>query len=156
MMAKSTKHKRYGCLHSLYSKTRGRCHLCGEEVLPPEEFGDVQLWGRDSPSVDHLVPQSEGGDDSDENLMLAHHGCNASRGTEDAQVARMRLSGRRRPPMSSSEANLLSAGVGVATAMVAGEVDATVDPVSGERKFNVQSALIKGGLAAGLTRLLLL
>lgn len=155
-MANSTRHRRYGCLHSLYSKTRGRCHLCGEVVLPPEQFGDVQLWGRDSPTVDHLIPQSEGGDDSEDNLLLAHHGCNASRGTEHAQLARMRLSGRRRPPMSSREANLLSAGVGVGMAMVAGEVDATVDPVSGERNFNVGSALLTGGLVAGLTRLLLL
>jgi 5-methylcytosine-specific restriction endonuclease McrA len=34
-----------------------------------------------SPTVDHLIPVSEGGTDAPENLRLAHRTCNTKRGT---------------------------------------------------------------------------
>lgn len=45
------------------------CHLCG---LPVDEA---------AASMDHLVPLSEGGPHSRENVKLAHHLCNSVRGT---------------------------------------------------------------------------
>jgi hypothetical protein len=51
-----------------------RCHLCLGKV-------DRHLVCPDplSPSIDHLVPISDGGSDDPENLRLAHFGCNSSR-----------------------------------------------------------------------------
>lgn len=48
------------------------CHLCGGSVAP-------HLWGSshpDAPTIDHLVPVSRGGFDTDDNVKLAHRICN--------------------------------------------------------------------------------
>lgn len=53
-----------------------RCHLCGGPV-------DPALTGtksRHKPSVDHLIPLSEDGDDEMYNCRLAHLSCNSTRG----------------------------------------------------------------------------
>lgn len=52
-----------------------RCHLCRRAV-------DRRLSGAHpkAPSVDHLVPVSDGGTDEPENLALAHWICNVRRG----------------------------------------------------------------------------
>jgi 5-methylcytosine-specific restriction endonuclease McrA len=47
------------------------CHICGELVT------------RENWSVDHLVPLSLEGEHTRENVKLAHHACNASRGNRD-------------------------------------------------------------------------
>jgi len=52
-----------------------RCHLCKRKVNPKLKTPDDR-----SPSFDHLVPISDGGDDSPANLRLAHRGCNLQRG----------------------------------------------------------------------------
>jgi 5-methylcytosine-specific restriction endonuclease McrA len=46
----------------------GRCHLCGKRPRP----GEIQL--------DHLIPVSEGGDHTPENLRVACAFCNRSKG----------------------------------------------------------------------------
>ena len=53
----------------------GRCHLCGKKV-------DMRLDGNDQrgPTIDHLLPVSQGGDDVRENVALAHRDCNILRG----------------------------------------------------------------------------
>lgn len=50
------------------------CKLCGLPV-DMEKVGPV----RGHPSVDHIVPRALGGDDSRENLTLAHRGCNSAK-----------------------------------------------------------------------------
>jgi 5-methylcytosine-specific restriction endonuclease McrA len=51
------------------------CHLCEGTV-------DMRLPGTDpnGPTIDHLVPISNGGVDSPDNVALAHRACNVSRG----------------------------------------------------------------------------
>lgn len=50
------------------------CSLCGEWI-------DLELDGRHpwGPSVDHILPVSEGGADSWDNLLPAHNRCNAAK-----------------------------------------------------------------------------
>lgn len=50
------------------------CHLCGHSV-------DMSLYWPDrySPSVDHVVPLSQGGDDTLANVRLSHLTCNVRR-----------------------------------------------------------------------------
>lgn len=48
------------------------CHLCGGSVTP-------HLWGSahpDAPTIDHVIPVSRGGSDTDDNVKLAHRVCN--------------------------------------------------------------------------------
>lgn len=63
-----------------------RCHLCRRLV-------DGRLSGRDrmGPTIDHLVPISDGGTDTPENVALAHLSCNSARCT--GGVAQLRLVG---------------------------------------------------------------
>lgn len=52
-----------------------RCHLCRKRVNPRWRAPDPR-----SATFDHLIPVSDGGNDSPENLRLAHWHCNSSRG----------------------------------------------------------------------------
>lgn len=56
----------------LWRQQQHRCFYCIRYVV----FGHA--------TVDHLVPQSEGGDHSDGNLVMACQWCNKKRGVEDA------------------------------------------------------------------------
>ncbi len=49
------------------------CHL-------PVDLTTTRPTNRLAPSVDHVVPLSLGGSDRDDNLRLAHFGCNSRRG----------------------------------------------------------------------------
>ena len=65
------------------------CHLCGH----PIDF-DAPARTRYSPSVDHVIPLSKGGDMlARENLRAAHFGCNSSkregRGIKKTRTSRM-------------------------------------------------------------------
>ena len=66
---------------SLAERDEFICHLCGGEV-------DMRLhWpDRRSPSVDHVVPLSRGGDDTLANVKLAHLTCNLSKGNRVEEV----------------------------------------------------------------------
>lgn len=89
-------HPRYGNLLRIWHETGCRCHLCGERV-------DIHTYGEndaDSATFDHLLPQLFGGTDDDG--LIAHRGCNSSRGIEDVQDARLRLSGRTDAPLSTT------------------------------------------------------
>lgn len=65
------------------------CHLCGAITDPLDLSGNVDSWyqrGEKFPTIDHVIPRSEGGSDNSANLRRAHHICNArkgSRGMED-------------------------------------------------------------------------
>ena len=69
---------------AIYERDGWLCQLCGE---PVDIDADLQ---RDdaAPSLDHIIPRSlqTVPDHSDDNLRLAHRGCNARRGAR-AEVA---------------------------------------------------------------------
>lgn len=62
-------------LHELAERDSRRCHICGRTV-------DMLRSGMHDrgPTVDHLVPLSDGGRDELANVALAHRGCNVRRG----------------------------------------------------------------------------
>lgn len=63
-----------------------RCHLCRRRV-------DRTLPGTDQrgPTIDHLIPIADGGQDELDNVALAHRGCNTNR--RDQGIAQLRLIG---------------------------------------------------------------
>lgn len=63
-----------------------RCHLCNRKV-------DMSLSGdhKQGPTIDHLIPLADGGDDVASNVALAHRSCNCARGSRG--TAQLRLVG---------------------------------------------------------------
>ena len=63
-------------LHDLFVASGGKCHICGNKV-------NMNLSGShpNGPTVDHLLPLSDGGFDCRTNVALAHRQCNVKRGT---------------------------------------------------------------------------
>ena len=59
----------------MYERDGYRCHVCGGLTDPTAPWRLPR-----APSLDHVVPWSEGGDDGPANLRCAHRGCNADRG----------------------------------------------------------------------------
>jgi 5-methylcytosine-specific restriction endonuclease McrA len=60
---------------NIYLRDGWICHLCKGPV-------DPDLRGKNSrraPSLDHIIPRSEGGSNHYENLALAHRSCNSRR-----------------------------------------------------------------------------
>ena len=51
-----------------------RCHLCGR-LVPDRQYTAAD----DDPTIDHLIPVSEGGEHSRTNVRLAHNRCNWER-----------------------------------------------------------------------------
>lgn len=139
---------RYGDLRSIARKTAGRCHLC-HQPLDLSTYGHVCLFGRETATVDHLDPQSWGGDDDSDNLLMAHHGCNSSRGTRDVEETRLLLAGTARRPMSSGERAAAGAGL-VALAAAAGGVIFAQPDASGQVRFNAPAAAGTAVLAAAV------
>lgn len=66
----------------IYERDGWTCQLCTEPVDPSLHHSDQ--WAA---TLDHIVPRSQGGDDSDENLRLAHRWCNSVRGDESYYTA---------------------------------------------------------------------
>lgn len=61
-------------LREIAERDGWRCHICGKKVL------DRPYRSRDSdPTMDHLIPQSEGGAHVRSNVALAHNRCNWER-----------------------------------------------------------------------------
>lgn len=52
------------------------CHICKKPLNLRAEYN---AW--DQPSLDHIIPRSEGGSHKLENLKLAHRMCNSVRGS---------------------------------------------------------------------------
>jgi hypothetical protein len=84
--------RKQGVAHEAYTlreiaeRDGWRCHLCGGKVP------DRKYSARDKdPTIDHLVPQSHGGDDVRSNVALAHNRCNWERGNQG--TAQLRLVG---------------------------------------------------------------
>ena len=70
----------------LYERDGWVCQICG--VGCSRVFSLDDPW---SPSLDHVVPRSEGGSDDDDNLRLAHWFCNGLRGAGRATDAEVRV-----------------------------------------------------------------
>lgn len=58
----------------IVARDKGRCHLCGNRVP------DLPWPHKLSPSLDHVVPLSKGGEHDPANVRLAHLFCNLSKG----------------------------------------------------------------------------
>ncbi len=141
-------HYRYGDLKAIARKTSGRCHICRRSVEVCTH-GLVGLFGREAATVDHLLPQSFGGGDDFDNLLLAHHGCNAARGNGSATEARLRLAGTPSRPLSTEHRVGVGIATGGASAFAGGWAFARVDE-SGTRVFNQDAAVVCGLLGAFL------
>jgi hypothetical protein len=141
---------RYGDLEIIASATRGRCHLCHEQV-DLAMYGPTGHFGAETVTVDHLEPQVWGGDDEPENLRIAHGNCNSLRGVEDAEVIRLALVDTTDEPVSDATFNVLSVGGSVAMGAAAGHAFATTNQ-QGQREFNWGAALACGLLTFAVTR----
>jgi hypothetical protein len=62
-------------LHQVAERDGWRCHICRKRV-------DQRLSGTHKlgPTIDHLIPLSDGGSDDMQNVALAHRSCNCARG----------------------------------------------------------------------------
>lgn len=141
---------RYGDLEKIAAGTRGRCHLCHEQV-DLALYGRTGLFGAETVTVDHLEPQVWGGDDQAENLRIAHGNCNSLRGVEDPEVVRLALTETMDEPMSDATFNVLSVGGSVALGAAAGHAFATTNQ-QGQREFNWGAAVLGGLLTFAATR----
>ncbi|WP_428266009.1 HNH endonuclease [Haliangium sp.] len=141
-------HPRYGNLEAIARRTGHRCHLC-HEPIDLAFYGAPGTYGDDTVTVDHLEPQSWGGDDDPDNLRIAHARCNSVRGVREPEDVRLEFVGAEDEPMSSLEHLLSSAvgaaGIGAAAGMLFGRVDRT-----GQRQFNRGAAAIAGLLSFAL------
>ena len=59
----------------IFERDGWRCHLCGKKIDTSAPWPQP-----DSPSIDHLIPISLGGDDMPHNVAAAHLRCNQSKG----------------------------------------------------------------------------
>lgn len=60
---------------ALWEASQGVCGLCSEPLFEGPVFPDPL-----SPSLDHIVPLSKGGTHTQDNIQLAHLGCNVRKG----------------------------------------------------------------------------
>ncbi|WP_116042293.1 HNH endonuclease [Amycolatopsis palatopharyngis] len=62
-------------LAEIAKRDRNRCGLCGHRVPMQRKYPDPK-----SPSIDHVIPLADGGDDVKANVQLAHFVCNSRKG----------------------------------------------------------------------------
>lgn len=67
-------------LAEIAQRDRHRCQLCRRKVDLTIQWPDPK-----SPSIDHVIPVTDGGDDVKANVQLAHFGCNSSKGARGSQ-----------------------------------------------------------------------
>lgn len=78
-------YRRYAQL--VYQRDNYVCHLCGKHTLKAwDENNKAQ-----SPTLDHIIPKSQGGPDTPDNLATACFECNVRRGVKDAEAYRRSL-----------------------------------------------------------------
>lgn len=66
-------------LIEVYDKANGACHICGGicDWNDYEDVNGIRIYGNMYPSRDHVVPKSKGGENSWDNIKLAHRICNS-------------------------------------------------------------------------------
>lgn len=62
-------------IRDIYSRDGWRCQLCGGKVCPEHKYPHPK-----SATIDHRVPLSWGGSDTEDNVQLAHFICNSLKG----------------------------------------------------------------------------
>lgn len=67
-------------LTEIAERDRSRCQLCRRKVNMALKAPHPK-----SPTIDHVVPIADGGDDTRANVQLAHFGCNSSKGARGSQ-----------------------------------------------------------------------
>lgn len=67
----------------IFERDGWRCHLCGKKVRA------VPVPHPQAPTIDHLIPLSDGGRDAPDNVATAHFICNSRRGARG--IAQLRL-----------------------------------------------------------------
>lgn len=67
-------------LGEIAARDKHRCQLCRRPVNMT-----LKAPHRRSPTIDHIIPISDGGDDIRANVQLAHFGCNSSKGARGSQ-----------------------------------------------------------------------
>ena len=72
---------------TLWIAQQDNCWLCGEKMPKPVMGNGALSHPPDYPTLDHVVPASQGGDRTYANLMLAHLRCNQARGNRREVVA---------------------------------------------------------------------
>lgn len=70
------------CFDDVKAKSRDMCYLCGDHIDYSLEYPHKR-----SPSLDHVVPLSKGGDHSLENCEMTHLECNLEKGTKILDLA---------------------------------------------------------------------
>jgi 5-methylcytosine-specific restriction endonuclease McrA len=73
LLLKNVKSESY-TLEEIYIRDEGMCMLCFTNVA----INAKEMANR--PSIDHIIPLSKGGDDTLNNVQLAHFGCNSRKG----------------------------------------------------------------------------
>lgn len=67
-------------LASIAERDRFRCQLCGGRVAMKQAVPHAK-----APTIDHVVPLLDGGDDTRANVQLAHFRCNSVKGPRGSQ-----------------------------------------------------------------------
>ncbi|WP_196217855.1 HNH endonuclease [Streptomyces blattellae] len=67
-------------LVEIAARDRARCGLCGGRVAMKRVAPHPK-----APTIDHVVPVAEGGDDTRANVQLAHFRCNSAKGARGSQ-----------------------------------------------------------------------
>jgi 5-methylcytosine-specific restriction endonuclease McrA len=77
---------------SLYKRDNGVCWICGGRCDPNDKQSrnGTIICGDMYPSVDHIIPVCDGGEDSWENVRLAHRICNTRRFRNDRLPPQMK------------------------------------------------------------------
>lgn len=77
---------------NIFRRTHGRCSYCGIHMLPPKDDKTLPKSEVDKHfTLDHLLPKSKGGNDSEANLLGVCKGCNNKRGNAPLDFLRMKL-----------------------------------------------------------------
>lgn len=66
---------------SIFQRDKYTCYLCGKPLNM-----DAQACDPDSPTIDHIIPISKGGDDIPNNIKSAHYLCNIQKSNKDILI----------------------------------------------------------------------